>query len=262
VPATTPPPTPASEPFRPPSPSSPPRSSGLGTVLPIVAIILALVAAGIGAAALLTKTSSSSSSPSVGPVGAIADSNYTAVVYANGTLDFGNQANYSTQTGTGLYTVTFLVILDGCSYSAAIATPAFYSTGPGVIKAQGPSTPGYNVTVIITNITTGAPLNSSFHLVAVCPGGYYAAVSENGSFAGGANVEQTGQYYTGNYFVVFDQYLFGCVYMGGTGLSYSGSAPGGVSLAALGANPDGVYVETWNSAANFTNSSFHIEVYC
>jgi hypothetical protein len=261
APTENPNPPPPSEPFRPPAPTSPPRPSGMGTTLPLIAIVIALIAAGIGGYALASKSSSSPSTSS-SPVGSVPSAIYFANVFENGTLADGSGVNNSSLIATGEYLVTFYPILDGCTFSASATLYYAFTTSPVALRLVTPTSPGYNVTVYVTNATTGAANDTPFSLEATCPGGFYAAVTSNGSFVSGAGVESTGQFITGDYYVLFTGYVAGCGFVGGLGTSYSGSPGGVATFDPLSGPGNGVFVQTWNSASQLTNSSFYVEVYC
>ncbi len=229
-------------------------------MLGVVALVIALVALGIGVTAWTKTTASPSSYNS--PVGNVPTVNYTAVVGSDGTLAYGNFVNTTALTATGVYVVQFLAYLNGCTFAAGIGTTGYGTASPANIQIQGP-TNGTNITVKTTNVSTGDPVDSSFHLTAICPGGDYAAINADGTYSTGAGVTGSGIEDNGTYYVLFALgNTYGCAYSGATGLSFSGSSSGTISDASLASNSTGVWVNTWNSAGNLTNESFHLEVYC
>lgn len=273
----------------PPPPNRSPASGGPGaTKLPLaiasVAIALALVAVGLslvlpgptgpqgatgptGATGATGATGSTGGPGPTGPTGpqGLPGTNTTAfwvVVAADGAFVRGSGVNSTSQTATGEYQVAFFVLQSNCTYQPTIGTTDAGTIGPSNITVV--PTPGVatNVTVSITNVTSGAANNSSFQLVARCPAGLFAAINADGSFAYGAGVVSS-EYLGGNdYQVIFNVSVTACAYIGGPGLSFTASPPGSISVAQRYLQPDGVWIEVWDASGNGVEGSFHISVYC
>ncbi|HTP53987.1 MAG TPA: hypothetical protein VML94_03355 [Thermoplasmata archaeon] len=240
-----------------PAASSAPKGGGssLATILAVVAIVLSLVAVGISFANM--KSTSTSSAPGVAP-----ESLY-AVVASNGALVRASGVNGSIETGTGTYQVNFTQILYQCTYSAILGTtgtgvqPAGYAT---VAKDAANSS---DLDVSTYNQSTHALTSYSFHIVASCPGGLYAAVSATGTFVSGAGVSASFSQGLGAYTVLFNQDVAGCAFSGGLGESGSGPSSSGMfTVADRAGNSNGVWIDTFLSNGTLSNESFHLEVYC
>ncbi len=243
----------SSTPSAPPATSSlPPRTtagghSSLGTILGATAIVLAVIALVLGATLPPAPSSSSGAPPPV---------LLTAVVSSSGTVVRG-AANNSTHDSTGVYTVYFPQYLNGCSWQANPGTTAF-GVEPAARATVSPlPVPTYGVKVSTFNTSTGASQDSDFHLVGTCPGGLWASVGSTGTYEDGAQVSGVQFLSTGTYAVNFTRNVWTCVYIASL-QSGSGSA----TTARYGANPHGVWINTYDPSGAPVNASFTLTVYC
>lgn len=233
---------------------------GLGTILAIVALVLALIAIALPFAmtepSSTTTTTTTQGTPNV---------SYYAIVAANGSFVTGYEANNSTLLSTGTYIVTFDVALNGCTYQGGFGTTGISSAGPGVVTvvpSAAPHNSTWNVTVTTYNNTNKSLANQSFHVVATCPGGLWAIVGPHGAILNGAGVDLATHRTTGNYVVAFDRNVVGCAYIGGWGSDLSSSPGGTLGLASRSGNPDAVWVDSYTTAGTAADTTFHLSVYC
>jgi hypothetical protein len=230
---------------------------GLATILAVVAIILALIA--LVLPFVVTHASTNTTTQGTPNV------TLFAVVNSNGTLSRGVGVNNSTQIATGVYIVTFNQTLFGCTFQAGVGTNSTGTVGGGtatVVLSPKPYNSSYNVTVTTTNSTLNKVNNSTFHVVAICPGGWWAVVGPNGYLLNGAGASNSSSEGTGAYQVFFTAGTHDCAFVAGLGSSF-GSSPGGTATTAIrDFGTSGVWVTTWNSQGVQTNETFHLQVFC
>jgi hypothetical protein len=92
----------------------------------------------------------------------------------------------------------------------------------------------------------------------------WAVVNSDGTVARSYRTTSAAKLGTGAYEVVFAQDVTGCAYNLTPGLSATSGTPpvGGVSVTGRSANPNGIFVTTFNSSGTYTDSGFHVRVKC
>nr|MDT0662274.1 hypothetical protein [Micromonospora sp. DSM 115978] len=91
---------------------------------------------------------------------------------------------------------------------------------------------------------------------------FFAVVNANGTLARGFGVVSSSRIALGQYQVVFSHNVTGSAYVGTLGLSGSvgGSPPGEIAVVGRNGNPNGVFVQTFNSAGGAADRGFHLSV--
>jgi hypothetical protein len=97
--------------------------------------------------------------------------------------------------------------------------------------------------------------------------GYYvqpmaANVNSTGTLVRGSRVASATRTSTGTYQVIFDRNVSQCTYFAGTATGNAGVEDGEVTVTNYGANANGVFVRTFNSAGTLTDKGFQVEVIC
>jgi hypothetical protein len=98
----------------------------------------------------------------------------------------------------------------------------------------------------------------------------FAVVGDDGALLRGAGATSAEpDILDGEYHVVFDRDVSGCVYTATAGIAGSRSGSGGSSLipgvatvSSLAGVPEGVFVETYDFAGNRLSLGFHLMVFC
>lgn len=90
-----------------------------------------------------------------------------------------------------------------------------------------------------------------------------AVVSSGGVLVRGINVVSSLKLATGQYQVIFDHDVSRGTFVGTLGLtgSIGISPPGEIAVVGRTGIPNGVFVQTWNSAGTRTDRSFHLAVH-
>lgn len=241
--ASTPVPRSAPEPQK----SGPVRSPGVGTLLGAIAIVVSLIALFFGATLPSSSTNPASSAPRV---------SVFAAVDSTGSIVRGAVLGAS-QISTGVYQVTFLQFLDGCSFVAGAGIALTGREPAGVARVTVLPLATQAVQVETFNTSSGAPQNNDFFVAGSCPGGFRADISANGTYQSGAQVSLSFHSSTGNYFVVFAQNVNQCAWVASL-QSGSGSA----TTAPQSGVPSGVWINTYNSAGTLADASFSLTLYC
>jgi hypothetical protein len=91
-----------------------------------------------------------------------------------------------------------------------------------------------------------------------------AAVNFNGTLARGSGVIQVIKIagFTGNYDVRFNRDVRDCYYLATIGNAGGGSTSGQINVAARAGAPNGVFVDTNDTAGAAADRSFHLLVFC
>jgi hypothetical protein len=92
----------------------------------------------------------------------------------------------------------------------------------------------------------------------------YAVVNSNGTLARDFQAADAEELAPGIYQVDFNENITGCAYLATIGLTGSSgvSPPGMITVVGRAGDPDGVFVETFNSAGAITALSFHLGILC
>jgi hypothetical protein len=91
---------------------------------------------------------------------------------------------------------------------------------------------------------------------------FFAVVNSNGTLARGFQAVSATRLVTGAYQVLFSHDITGSAYVGTIGLTgTSGSSPSGeIAVVGRAGAPNGVFVQTFDSAGNAADRSFHLAV--
>ncbi|MDG4829145.1 hypothetical protein O7627_07475 [Solwaraspora sp. WMMD1047] len=91
---------------------------------------------------------------------------------------------------------------------------------------------------------------------------FFAVVNANGSLNRGFGVASSTRLALGQYQVLFSHDVTGSAYVATLGLSGSvgGSPPGEIAVVGRNGNPNGVFVQTFNSAGGAADRGFHLSV--
>jgi hypothetical protein len=92
----------------------------------------------------------------------------------------------------------------------------------------------------------------------------FAVVNSDGALARGNGAVSAGAISPGNYEVVFNRDVTGCAYKATIGLSGSSgtSLPGSLGVVGRGGNPNGVFINTYDSGGLEAARGFHLAVFC
>ncbi|MBF9127750.1 hypothetical protein I0C86_01870 [Plantactinospora sp. S1510] len=92
--------------------------------------------------------------------------------------------------------------------------------------------------------------------------GHFAVVNTNGTLARGFGAVSSVRLAVGQYQVVFIQDVTRSAFTATIGLpgSVGGSPPGEIAVVGRAGVPNGVFVQTWNSAGTPADRSFHLHV--
>ncbi|MGB6501204.1 MAG: hypothetical protein WBG19_07390 [Thermoplasmata archaeon] len=232
-----------------PAPAAMPSKMNLGTMLAVVAIVIALVALAVN---FVVPGPAGSSGPAGPTAGA-----YWAVVNHNGTLVAGSGATSAENKSTGVYQVSFSADVSGCALLASVGIAgAEFEDGASIASVTGVSGNSHAVQVSVTNMTTLMPKALGFSVVAVCSSTLFADVSSTGGLVHGNGAVSATWPAAGLYTVTFDQSISNCSYLASPG------ATGIATVARALSSPDTVNVTTWNDAGTATDLSFNLVVLC
>lgn len=91
-----------------------------------------------------------------------------------------------------------------------------------------------------------------------------AVVDSDGTFVRGSGVLSAANLNSGSYEVIFRRNVRACTYVATIGIPGSTGAafPGEINVAGRATDPNGVFVDTQDSAGNDENHPFHLIVFC
>lgn len=84
----------------------------------------------------------------------------------------------------------------------------------------------------------------------------------DGTIARSFATTSSARFSAGNYEVIFDRDVTGCAYVATVGNPGAGVTSGYADLAARSGNPNGVFVETRDTAGALADRNFHLQVAC
>jgi hypothetical protein len=119
---------------------------------------------------------------------------------------------------------------------------------------QPPPVPGTDALAALVPATTaGMPPTAQ---------AFYAVVNSNGTLARGFQAVSSTRLVTGAYQVLFSHDITGSAYVGTIGLpGTSGSSPSGeIAVVGRAGAPNGVFVQTFDSAGKAADRSFHLAI--
>jgi hypothetical protein len=188
-----------------------------------------------------------------------------AVVNSAGTLVRGAGATAAIHLGTGTYQVNFSSNQTLCAY---VATPGDVGAGSvsgpklATVASRAGNTKGLFIQTF--DQSSGALVDTPFHVQTFCGLQYYGVVASNGTLARGAHIVSTAPLGTGSYEVIFDKNVSKCAFTGSIGTTSTGSipSPGQLTVAGRAGNVNGVFVRIVDRAGVSLDSSFHLSVNC
>jgi hypothetical protein len=197
---------------------------------------------------------------------ATALANQFAVVSNAGTLVRAHGATAAVQLSTGTYQVTFAKDMAACGFAVTAGDPgAGAVSGPvtGTVAIRAGNT--HALFIQTWDQTTGGLSNEPFHVTTYCgKTTNFAVVESTGATARGSHVVSSTHLSAGNYEVIFDHKVKGCVYVATVGTIGAGSVPnpGLITVAGRAGNTSGVFVRVVDRSGNSLDSSFHLAVTC